>query len=213
MGYAVTLQELRTRAVRRADMWTQLGPAAVLTLDQVNSYINESISELHDLLMLRYSGYYRRVAQLTLVAGQGTYDLPDDFLKLLAVVPAGSCNALEEFMYTERSRGDSSCMKYGLLGQQIALRPVPTGALSLQIEYIPQATRLVNDNDKLEMQVVNGWEEYIVVDTAIKCKEQIDLDTSKLMARKQALYQRILAAASSRGAGGPQRVVDTGKVY
>ncbi len=56
---------------------------------------------------------------------------------------------------------------------------------------------------------VNGWEEYIIVDAAIKVQDKQDLDSAPFVRRKQQILDRIEVAASSRDAGSPKTVVDT----
>ncbi len=56
---------------------------------------------------------------------------------------------------------------------------------------------------------VSGWEEYVVVDAAIKAMAKEESDPSVLMAQKQGLLQRIESAAENRDAGSPARVSDS----
>jgi len=56
---------------------------------------------------------------------------------------------------------------------------------------------------------VNGWEEYIVVDAAIKCLQKEESDCSVLLAQKAAIVARIESEASNRDAGMPSTVSDT----
>jgi hypothetical protein len=55
---------------------------------------------------------------------------------------------------------------------------------------------------------VNGWEEFIVVDAAIKALEKAEYDTSTLMVSKAALLKRIEDAATNRDTGAPMSVSD-----
>ncbi len=55
---------------------------------------------------------------------------------------------------------------------------------------------------------VQGWEEYVVVDAAIKCKEKEESDASVLAAQKAELRARIVAASKNRDASEPAKVVD-----
>ena len=53
---------------------------------------------------------------------------------------------------------------------------------------------------------VAGWEDYIILDTAIKCAVKQEMDTSALMMQRQAMLQRIEAEAANRQAGDPMVV-------
>ena len=55
---------------------------------------------------------------------------------------------------------------------------------------------------------VSGWEEYIIVDSAMKCLQKEESDVSVLFAQKNALIQRIEAAAENRDAGEAECVQD-----
>lgn len=55
---------------------------------------------------------------------------------------------------------------------------------------------------------VNGWEEYIIVDAALKAIEKEESDPSALMSDKGSLIQRIEAAAENRDAGMSATVSD-----
>lgn len=55
---------------------------------------------------------------------------------------------------------------------------------------------------------VNGWEEYLVVDAAIKALQKEESDVSVLLAQKALLQRRIESAATNRDAAEPARVVD-----
>lgn len=70
------------------------------------------------------------------------------------------------------------------------------------------ATNLTGGVVQVDCDGVNGWEEYIVVDAAMKCLQKEESDVSVLMAEKSALKQRIEAMASNRDAGKPERITD-----
>jgi hypothetical protein len=97
---------------------------------------------------------------------------------------------------------------YRLLGQTIKLIPAPTVAQqSYQFWYIPAYSPMVNDSDTVDG--VNGWEEYIVLDTVIKMQAKQETDTAPWDMGKAAMLARIEAMSASRDAGLPQRISDT----
>ena len=55
---------------------------------------------------------------------------------------------------------------------------------------------------------VNGWEEYITIDAAIKAMQKEESDCSILGAQKAAIIRRIEAEAENRDAGSPPVVAD-----
>lgn len=54
----------------------------------------------------------------------------------------------------------------------------------------------------------NGWEEYVIVDCAMRCKIKEDLDVSTLGAIKTALTQRILDSGKNRDVSEPDAIRD-----
>ena len=71
---------------------------------------------------------------------------------------------------------------------------------------MPSCPLLVYDTDTFDG--VNGWEEYIVVDVAIKALTKEESPTQELEAAKMALLKRIESSAPNRDAGMSGRVTD-----
>lgn len=63
-------------------------------------------------------------------------------------------------------------------------------------------------SDSTVMEGISGWEEYVIVDAAIKMQIKQDLDYSGLAAQKLGLKTRIEAMAEGRDAGQAQHVSD-----
>lgn len=62
--------------------------------------------------------------------------------------------------------------------------------------------------DSTQVDGVSGWEEYIVLDAAIKAAGKEETDVSALMAEKQAMKQRLIDMAQNRDAANPSTVAD-----
>lgn len=224
----VTLQALRTLAQQRANFEN----SQFITDAEWNSYINNSQKELYDLLIGAYGEDYFAASPVTFQTDGVTafYDLPDGtlysnapaFYKLLGVdlilAPGqnGSAITIKPFQFSERNRytvpnfqsfyGVTN-LRYRIFGNQLWLNPIPSAGQSIQLWYLPAPPNMTNDSDTFN--AVAGWEEYIVVDSAIKAKDKEQADTSVLMAQKQALLVRIQNMAQNRDAGFPDRVSDT----
>lgn len=225
-GNSTTLIQLQKRAVAQADLQSQnqFGTSGAITPSECNGYINDSYSEIHDLLILRYgSDYFVRKFVFPLVANVEAYALPDDFMKSKAVYYLQSAGPpavrvrLNQFMEVERTTyqqsntfpcATSESLMYRLCDGSIEFAPPPSATGQIELRYVYCAPRLVNDHDKIEFQVWNGAEEYIVVDVAIKMRDKLKLDTERLNQRKVNLYKRIETVATDRDAGQPQRVTD-----
>jgi len=218
MATTVTLQSLRTQVRQRADQVN----SQFITDAELNNYINESYAELYDLLVQKYSdNYYVAPPLLFQTNGQDlTYDLPEDMYKMLGLDLAlsntlDSFVTLNKFQFRDRNKyavpnfqsfyGVTN-MLYCPLGNQILFNVVPSAGQTLRLWYIPKITYLVSDNDTLDG--ISGWQEYIIVDAAIKCMQKEESDCSVLLLQKQGLITRIEAAAENRDAGIPAKVVD-----
>ena len=62
--------------------------------------------------------------------------------------------------------------------------------------------------DSVTIDGVSGWEEYIVIDAAIKAGVKQDYDTTKLEKQKDAMMKRIEAMAENRDAGQASHTTD-----
>ena len=78
--------------------------------------------------------------------------------------------------------------------------------LTVVLWYVPTITKLVNDADLLDG--VNGWEEYIILDSAIKCMVKEESDPSALLAQLQLVKDRIATMSKDRDQGEPQKTTD-----
>lgn len=212
----VALSVLRTRARVLCD---QANSAFISDAD-FNALLNASADELYDILVERFEDYFTTSSTITTVSGTENYPVPTDFYKLVGVdfqIDSTRWRALEPFSVRERNvyRNLPTIgfpgyeLKYWLRGSSFDLLPVPTAAWTLKLWYVPKRTQLALDTDTFDG--VNGWEEYVVVDAAIKATVAEEGDPSALMQAKAALLERIEKASSKRDAGSPARVSDVSR--
>lgn len=204
-----TLLQLRTRARQRADM--ELGPSQTgvddhfITNTELNAYINASIAELYDLILKADGDYYLTSTTFTTTATQ-EYDLPADFYKLKGVEQQESSDRyrlIRKFNFNERNRGG---LAYRIRGSKLRFNRVPDVGVTMRIWYAPKATELSADVDTFDG--INQFDEYVVVDAAIKMLTKEESDTSMLYAQKNALMQRINEMADDRDSGEPDSISD-----
>lgn len=227
-----TLGAVRTQAKYRADMVR----SEFVTNAEWLTYINDSYRELYGLLLQKYGNDYfvagtpdnwyqfttsGSTASYVLPDGSSTYKLLDGtttapaFLKLLGVdVKHGSdWHALLPFNFVDRNQrqnGQASNLnrpRYRITGARLWFAPTPQGSLTVRIFYIPRLTELSADDDVLDG--VNGWEEYVIIDAAIKAMQKEESDVSVLFAQKGAIIKRLDAEAENRDAGSPATVSET----
>lgn len=217
---SITLAQLKIESRERADMKN----STFVEDSELTNYINNSISELHDILIQAYDGdYYVNEITFLTTSKQESYELStiipaDDFYKLRGVdakLNNSEWFTLQPFMFNERNRRQNfgawsylgvSNVRYRLVGSTIRFTPVPDDAIECRIWYIPSAINLANDTDTLKE--LNNFSEYIIVDTAIKMLNKEESDTSVLMTQKALLKRRIEEAANNRDAGMGDSVSD-----
>ena len=216
MAVNVDLKTLRTRARQRADMEN----SGFVKDSELNTFINSSIRELYDLLISKFGDdYYLTDSTISLTVSTDTYDLPTDFYKLvgadLLISPTDEPITLQPFMFAERNRyrfrngtyfyGDSE-YKYRIMGNSIKFIPQPNNNYQAKLWYIPAFTELEVDSD--EFDGINGYEEWVIIDAAIKMLVKEESDTQQLERAKAQQTQRIENAAANRDVGMPQTISD-----
>jgi hypothetical protein len=214
----VTLAQLKTQSRQRADMEN----STLISDPELTTIINSSAAELHDLLIGVYEDYKLSSSTLSVTPNVDTYSLPNDFYKLrgvdLVLDSAGNAVTLKPFNFQERNSYlytptwnvvGLSYLRYHILGNSIRFVPVPSTSQTVKLWYIPAVTKLVLDTDTLDG--VNGFEEYIIIDAAMKMRIKEETDISELVMQKEAMKQRINAMASGRDASQPERIADVTK--
>jgi hypothetical protein len=212
---AVTLATLRARAQVRADMEN----STFVTTANWNIWINAAADELYDLLVRKFNDRFTKSQAFVTVAGTETYALPTDFYDLRGLelqVDGINWKTLRPFDFANRNAYRNAPnsplpwhtdVRYWLKAAVFHILPVPTTVINGTVWYIPTRTQMASDSDTFDG--VSGWEEYVVVDTAIRALAKEESDTSQLMAEKSALLERINRSASNRDAGMPRAVQDT----
>lgn len=214
-----TLTTVTTQSQQRADMVN----SGFISASEWTSMINASYQELYGLILQTYgpSHYYFNTSIITTDGVNETFSLPSDFFKLVGVdlqYVSGqpqSYVTLRPFTMAERNRWSFPTyltvfgwtnLHYALQGSNLWLKPLPQSGQSIKLYYYPRLTLLVSGSDTLDG--VNGWEEYIVTDVAIKALQKEESDVSVLMAQKAAIIQRLEAEAENRDAGSGAKVSD-----
>ena len=101
-------------------------------------------------------------------------------------------------------------IRYRIVGGNLQFIPVPLNQNKVQLWYIPTPTPLVADTDTFDF--VNGGEEWVILDVAIKAKIKEESDTTALeqmLARETSRLESMLLP--NRDSGSPQRIGDVSK--
>jgi len=200
---AETLANLRTRVRRRADREND----PHITEPELTTHINASYKELWDLLVAASADYFLTSEEFTLSGSSSTRALPSGYYKTRGVdySDSGEWRPLKRFTFHNRNRDD--VRRYRVMGTNLRIIPEGNCPGTYRHWYEVGPTALSADGDTLN-DAVDMWDEYIVVDAAIKVSLKSEKDVSALMAEKQALAQRISVMAATRDDGEPDTVTD-----
>jgi len=116
---------------------------------------------------------------------------------------------LTPYNYADRGKytvtGATGPSRYRVQGDKLFVLPViPSGTLA--VSFVPYFKDLVLDADALE--IYNGWEEWIVLDAAMKALEKESTDTSQLFGRREATERRLIGQAQYQDRSMPESVSD-----
>lgn len=216
----VTLLELRTRARQRANK----EGSGFVTDSELNGYINDSLTKLYDLLVGAYGNdYYAKTQAMVTDFNEQYYDLPLDFYKLLGIdylIGPQEALTLKPYQFNERNRYRIGTFwnaivgvagpRYQITQNKISFLPIPNAQYNLEIHYIPACPKLVANSD--EFDGINGWEEYVVLDAAMKMLKKEETDVKDLETEKNEIVFRINQMAENRDAGQSFRVSDVRQI-
>lgn len=193
MARTRTLTNLLSDVRLRADMVN----STFVSDSELTEYINQSIAALFGILVgARGQDYYENSTTITTTAGTTTYSLPSDFWQLIQVEAdlGGIKRPIKPFMRKEHAAWSEQA--------------VP-GGYTFTVYYTPAPTRLSSGTDTFDG--IAGWEEWVVLDAAIKCMAKEESDVSILAAQKVAIEKQIEQLAGDRDAGWPERIVDVSR--
>jgi|TARA_R100000455_G_C6260610_1_gene115987 hypothetical protein len=213
-----TLAQLITRVRQRADM---VGSTFVSDSEVVD-YINVAMAEIHDLLVDKYEDYFVSSTTYTLPADNpGT--LPSDFYKALGVdfLSGGLTYRMMRFTFQERNMYNAPAIvasriadtRYAIQGNQIKFIPSPSTSGTVTLFYVPESQQFSagSTSDTIVSKappIAKGYEEYLVVDAAIKCLMKEESNTQPHMIYKEQLRKRLEAASANRDAGESSKITD-----
>jgi len=211
-----TESDLRTRARRRADMEN----STFVSDAEIQDYLNSSISELHDFMVKSYEDYFVSEQVYSVPIATGGANLPDDFYKALGVDynSGGITSTLRAYSFSERNVYNTPYAvidrlaepMYKVEGNKIKLIPSNSQSGSITLYYVPQATQFSSTVTEIE-NVIPGYEEYVVVATAIRMLMKEESDVSALERERQQLASRIIRAISPRDVSGSFAIRDVRK--
>lgn len=208
----VLVSDLITGVRQRADMEN----TNFVTDAEVIKFLDQGYRKFYNLVTTEYENYYVSETNITLVASQEDYDLPSDFYKLLGFDLVTGDKRFTMFPWTlnERNRLINGWIgrpvRYILKGGKVKFTPTPTAPGTVVCYYVPSPTALTTSSQSVE--VFNGYDEFIMLDAAIKCLQKEESDTAVLERERDRMEKIIIETMRGRDAGFPQRVTDITRV-
>lgn len=214
----------RTLTLLLADVRMRAGMenSTFCTDAEITEYINQSIAELRDLIISAQGPeHWLSTQTINTVAGTTKYALASDFYELVAGrVTSGSrwkarlvSATIDDFDRVVSGSGwgwyalDGADIAYRIQGDNIQFMIPPESVYVVTLHYIAAATRLSGGSDTFDG--FNGFEEWVILDAAIKCLQKEESDISFLVGQREKIEARIARMAGRRDAGGPSRIRDT----
>lgn len=185
-----------------------------ITDSEFNNYINDSWKKLYDLITEAVEDYHLISTAFTISSGN-TYTLPSDFYKLRGVddLSSGKPTTVRKFNFNERniyadvdlsySTTEYSDVFYRVIASTLYILPEDRATRNYKLWYYPKATTMSVDGDTID--VINGWDDFITVDVAIKALTKEESDTTALTGEKREIIERI-TRLKTRDEGLPEKV-------
>jgi hypothetical protein len=205
----VSLSNLRTRVRRRADM----EHSTFISDLELNQFINDSAKELYDILVNADEDYNTIVDEFTVTEGNTEY-LPSNFYKLRGLDKkiGEEFHPMRRMSFHDRGQRDNyrgqrfNLVQYKLISNTVQLFPALRAQGDYRMWYVPEFAELLKDTDTFDGK--NGFDEYVVVDAAIKCKEKEESDIKGLLEAKRGLLSRVTLMAQERDYSEPAMIQD-----
>ena len=141
----VALNTLRDEARQHADQVN----SEFVTDAELNGYLNNSWSELYDILVSKYQDdYFLTSTSITVTSGTSTYSLPSDFYKARGVdlnINDNQNTPLQRYTFADRTRDSlvryARDVKYRIQANNIVFAPSPSNNTAT-LWYIPHPRKL-----------------------------------------------------------------------
>ena len=207
----------------------------------IRRYLEESGFKMFGKIDAEFPGAYYLFAQDTMSAVNGTalYDLPADCFKPITfrVTVNGVRDKIPKALIDEMDRDVTSpgwgtrWPQHRVMGfstanpaqTQVMFTPTPTASHTVTIWYIPQSPFILEDTPDVrddDLDITNGkistewnWEEYMVLDAAIKVKNDQEEDPRALMVERQELWDMIYKQVETRTVTEAPRIKDAFPEY
>lgn len=221
----ITVSDIKERARFKADM---VGSNFISESgnDELLSYVNEAFFAYYDKIVSAFEDYFiTGPSSFSISSGSNTYTLPSDFYKLAGVDRAMDGSSTEFYTLTpyawrNRNRYDRTSYRmeshrknvsYRIVGSTLYILPELSAPGNYRLWYVPLATALTSNASTVER--FNGFEELIVVDTAIKMLTKEESDISALLLERQRIEKRMEDMLIERDIANADRIEEQDNYY
>lgn len=196
-----TLLEIRDKVRQRADIQKE---TARYPDSELNQYINDSYKKLYGILV-RHNLHRDESSQTINADGSATYDLPADHFSTMAIFKEEGdyYRRLRKHGFRDRPHGGTETITGEAVTYRIArvagtktveMFPRPTDGVYIHT-YVPILADLSADTDTLDS--ILAWDEFVVIDAAIKCLRKENSDTTELKRDLAEEFGKITADAAA----------------
>ena len=215
-----TLTSLIEEVRERADMQDD---GNFISDAEITRYINRSIQDLYDLVLAtEAAGVYVKNAPILTQTGLFSYQLPSDFylLKDASLIEGNTVYRFEladsaDYATLANDPPPKERGQYLFRFEQDGTKFIYTfpevDETLFAVTYIPQAIQLVTGTDTFDGY--NGWEDYVVVKSAIKCLDKEESDSSMLQFELDTIGREISSSSGYLDTGRPAFVRKISKGY
>lgn len=206
MAHTVAVSDVITRIREMADMEN----TQFVTDAEILRRVNQSYRRLYNEIVNTYQDYFTEQDTITTISGTATYDLPDDFYKLVGVDvdDTGRPYSLKRLEYSQRNtRLWPTTRPYAYVIRQdaITIYPTPSAVDDLIVSYVPVPVNLVSGGN---INAHNGWDQYVVEQVAIQLLAKEESSTTELREQFALTRNDLFAYFQNRDAGEPIMVRD-----
>ncbi len=218
MARTRTLGNLRDEVRDRAD----IEGSTHITDPQINRYVNQSGAALHSMLVEMCEDEFLEVFSGSTSAASGNQtninvgyigEVTAGAYKILGVevVVNGNRVPLRRWSWREHaalidSPSSGPPYFYRWVSSTVQVIPGLPTSTPYYVYAIPPYVDMAADDETIDGR--DGWEEWIVLDAAIKCMTKEESDPSVLVAERDRVYQRIVTQMMQRDFANPGRVGD-----
>lgn len=194
---AVTLATLKNRIKQRANL--EHSGSEFVRDSELNQLINTSYEELYGTLVRGGLHVDESTSTITSTGATTPYLIAADLFAVLNVYRVENGQRIRLPRHDLRHRPSTTnlgyAQSYRVVGARIQFSPWPSSGQTYEVTYVPIPGALEEDTDIVDG--VLGWEEYLVIDVALKLAIKEETDTRVLEAERARMLARIQEEAAS----------------